>query len=263
MSEPAVLFDFEGGVALVTLNRPDKLNAFDERMHEGLAGHLDAAATDPEIRAVLLTGNGRAFSAGQDLGDRVMGEGDEPPDLGETLGTRYNPLIRRIRNLEKPVVCAVNGVAAGAAANIALACDLVYAARSAVFIQAFSRIGLLPDSGGTWFLPRLIGEQRAKGLAMTAGKVTAEQAAQWGMIWQVVDDAELLERAFVDTRELARGATRSLAMIKRAINAAPGNSLDQQLDLERTIQRTLGRTDDYREGVRAFAEKRSPRFTGR
>jgi len=212
---------------------------------------------------VLLTGAGRGFCAGQDLGDRVLGEGDTPPDLGATLERWYNPLVRRIRRLDRPVVCAVNGVAAGAGANIALACDIVLAARSASFIQAFARIGLVPDSGGTWLLPRLVGEARARALALLGEKVDAETAAAWGMIWRVVDDERLLEEARALADRLAAGPTRGFALIKRALLESWTNDLDAQLDLERDLQREAGRTEDYREGVRAFVEKRPPRFRGR
>lgn len=263
MSEPLVLSQVEAGVAELVLNRPDRLNAFTEAMHRELADHLERIAGDATVRAVLLTGAGRGFCAGQDLGDRVMGEGDAPPDLGDTLERLYNPLVRRLRGLEKPVVCAVNGVAAGAGANIALACDIVLAARSASFIQAFCRIGLVPDSGGTWLLPRLVGEARARALALLGEKVGAEQAEAWGMIWKVVEDERLLEEARALARSLANGPTRGLGLIKRALAASWANDLDAQLDLERDLQREAGRTADYREGVRAFAEKRPPRFEGR
>ncbi|NLH83447.1 MAG: 2-(1,2-epoxy-1,2-dihydrophenyl)acetyl-CoA isomerase [Phyllobacteriaceae bacterium] len=243
----------------VTLNRPDRLNAFDEAMHRALAAALEGAK-DPAIRAVLLTGAGRGFCAGQDLGDRLTN--GAAPDLGATIEAFYNPLIRRIRALDKPVVCAVNGVAAGAGANLALACDVVLAARSAKFIQAFAKIGLVPDSGGTWFLPRLVGEARAKGLALLGEPVGAEQAAAWGMIWKAVDDVVLMDEARALAARLADGPTRGLALIKQALNASPANGLDAQLDLERDLQRRAGRTPDYAEGVRAFMEKRSPRFSG-
>lgn len=263
MSGSLVLFERADGVAELTLNRPERLNAFTEAMHRELAAHLDRIEADPGVRAVLLTGAGRGFCAGQDLGDRMMGEGDAPPDLGDTLERLYNPLVRRIRALDRPVVCAVNGVAAGAGANIALACDIVLAARSAVFIQAFCRIGLVPDSGGTWFLPRLVGEARARALALLGEKVSAEQAEAWGMIWRAVDDERLLDEARGLARQLASGPTRGLGSIKRALAASWANDLDAQLDLERDLQREAGRTADYREGVRAFMEKRPPRFEGR
>jgi len=263
VSGSLVLFERADGVAELTLNRPERLNAFTEAMHRELAAHLDRIEADPGVRAVLLTGAGRGFCAGQDLGDRMMGEGDAPPDLGDTLGRLYNPLVRRIRALDRPVVCAVNGVAAGAGANIALACDIVLAARSAVFIQAFCRIGLVPDSGGTWFLPRLVGEARARALALLGEKVSAEQAEAWGMIWRAVDDERLLDEARGLARQLASGPTRGLGSIKRALAASWANDLDAQLDLERDLQREAGRTADYREGVRAFMEKRPPRFEGR
>jgi 2-(1,2-epoxy-1,2-dihydrophenyl)acetyl-CoA isomerase len=255
--------DRDGHVAVVTLNRPDKLNAINEVMQAELAGALDRLEADATIRALLLTGAGRAFSAGQDLTDRVMGEGDAPPDLGDTLDRLHNPLIRRLRRLERPIVCAVNGVAAGAGANLALACDLVLAARSANFIQAFCRLGLVPDAGGTYVLPRLIGAARAMGLALLGEPLTAEQAAAWGLIWRVVDDEQLMPEASALARRLATQPTKGLGLTKRALNASAANTLGEQLDLERDLQREAGRTRDYREGVRAFLEKRSPKFEGR
>ena len=263
MGEPTVLVDREEGVTTVTLNRPDKLNSLNEAMHGELRAALEACAADAACRAVLLTGAGRAFCAGQDLGDRVMGEGGAPPDLGDTLDRLYNPLIRLLRGMAKPIVCATNGVAAGAGANIALACDIVLAARSASFVQAFARIGLIPDAGGTYALPRLVGEARAKGLALLGEKLPAEQAAAWGLIWRCIDDAALMDEARALARGLAQGPTRGIALTKRALNASRGNSLDAQLELERDLQREAGRTRDYAEGVRAFAEKRPPRFEGR
>ncbi len=262
VSEPVVAVTITEGVAEIVLNRPDKLNALNEIMHRELAAALERAARDEAVRAVLLTGAGRGFCAGQDLSERAFAEGEEP-DLGATLERWYNPLIRRLRALEKPVVCAVNGVAAGAGANIALACDIVLAARSARFIQAFVHIGLIADSGGSWFLPRLVGEGRARALLMLGEPLEAERAQAWGLIWKVVEDARLLEEARELARRLARGPTRAYALLKRALDASPLNTLEAQLSLERDLQRQAGRSRDYREGVRAFLEKRAPRFEGR
>ena len=258
-----VLVAVGNGVMTLTLNRPSKLNSFNEEMHGALRAQVQRAHDDATIRAVLLTGAGRAFCAGQDLGDRDPRNSTEAPDLGHTIETFYNPLLRLIRSLNKPVVCAVNGVAAGAGANIALACDIVIAARSAKFIQAFSKIGLLPDSGGTWSLPRLLGEARAKGLAMTAEPLPAETAAAWGMIWKVADDDKLMDEAQALARQLAAGPTFGLGLIKQAIQAAAVNSLDQQLDLERDLQRKAGQSADYAEGVAAFLDKRRAEFKGK
>lgn len=256
--EPSVLVDRRGGWVRLVLNRPDRLNSFNEEMHKRLAGAFDEAGADEGCRAVLLTGAGRGFCAGQDLSDRVG-----PADLGATIDAFYNPLVRRIRGLKKPVVCAVNGVAAGAGANIALACDIVVAARSAKFIQAFSKIGLVPDSGGTFFLPRLIGEARARALAMLAEPLPAEKAEAWGMIWKVFDDDALAGEAEKLVTHLATQPTVGLALTKHAFAASATNDLDAQLDLERDLQRKAGATPDYAEGVRAFLDKRAPTFTGR
>ena len=261
--ETPVLVERRGGVLVLTLNRPDRLNSFNEAQHLALRAGFKTARDDADVRAVLLTGAGRGFCAGQDLGDRDPAKMTGAPDLGETIERFYNPLIRLIRSLEKPVICAVNGVAAGAGANIALACDIVIAARSAKFIQAFAKIGLVPDSGGTWSLPRLLGEARAKGLALTGQPLPAETALAWGLIWQVCDDDQLMGEAFALADSLASGPTVGLGLTKQAIQAAATNSLDAQLDLERDLQREAGRTPDYAEGVSAFLAKRPPVYTGR
>ena len=232
-------------------------------MHKLLRQALERAADEPGIRALLLTGAGRGFCAGQDLSERDVSPGAAPIDLSVSLGSYYNPLVRRLRELPKPVVCAVNGVAAGAGANLALACDIVLAGRSAFFIESFSKIGLVPDAGGTWFLPRLVGSARAMGLALLGEKLTAEQAAQWGLIWKVVEDAKLLDEALALAKSLANGPTKGYGLIKKAMHASFGNSLDAQLDLERDLQRDAGHSEDYREGVSAFKEKRAPRFKGK
>jgi 2-(1,2-epoxy-1,2-dihydrophenyl)acetyl-CoA isomerase len=259
-----LLFERADGVATITLNRPEKLNAFTTELHRKLAAALDAVEGDGTIRAVLLTGAGRGFCAGQDLGERaaLMAAGGKV-EGGKALETWYNPLIRRLRRLEMPVVCAVNGVAAGAGANIALACDIVLAARSASFIQAFCRIGLVPDAGGSYVLPRLVGMARASALTLLGEKLPAEQAAQWGLIWRVVDDDKLMAEAAALAQHLARQPTRALALIKQALNASFANSLDQQLDLERDLQAKAAATADFREGVAAFLEKRPARFVGK
>jgi 2-(1,2-epoxy-1,2-dihydrophenyl)acetyl-CoA isomerase len=261
VTESSILLEIAGRVATITLHRPERLNAFDEAMHAQLAQALDRIELDRAIRAVLLTGAGRAFCAGQDLNERQVG--DATIDLGATLERLYNPLIRRIHRLERPVVCAVNGVAAGAGANLALACDIVLAARSASFIQAFCKLGLVPDSGGTYVLPRLVGRARAMGLAMLGEPLPAERAEAWGLIWRCVDDDVLMDEAHALAAHLATQPTRGLGLIKRALHASADNSLEQQLELERDLQRDAGRTEDYREGVAAFLEKRPPVFKGR
>ena len=260
---PSVLVSVEAGVETITLNRPEKLNALNPEMHQLLRAALERAAVEPEIRVVVLTGAGRGFCTGQDLAERDVSAGAAPIDLSVSLGSHYNPLVRRLRALPKPIICAVNGVAAGAGANIALACDLVIAARSASFIQAFSKIGLMPDAGGSYFLPRLIGTARAMGLALLAEKLDAEQAVQWGLIWKVVDDQQLINETNALALKLANGPTKGYGLLKKAMYASPGNSLDAQLDLERDLQREAGYSEDYREGVTAFKEKREPRFKGK
>lgn len=263
MSYETIEFEITDGVALLTLNRPDSLNSFNTQMHGEVKDALKAVKKSSEARCLLITGNGRGFCAGQDLSDRNVAPGAEMPNLGESIEKNYNPLLRTINGLEMPVICAVNGVAAGAGANIAFACDIVLAAKSASFIQAFCKIGLVPDSAGTFTLPRLVGQARAMGLAMLGDKIKAEQAEQWGMIWKAVEDDALKDEALAMARHLANQPTKGQALIKRAINASWNNSFDEQLDLERDLQTLAGRTDDYREGVAAFMEKRQPNFTGK
>ncbi len=263
MSGDNVLVAKSGGVTRLTLNRPDKLNAFTLPMHSELRVALEAAASDAECRAIILTGAGRAFCAGQDLAEiRQPGNGGTS-DAGSRLEQAYNPLIRLMTTLEKPVICAVNGIAAGAGANVALACDLVFAARSASFLQAFTRIGLVPDASGTWTLPRLVGPARARGLTMLAEPLSAEKAEAWGLIWKVVDDDKLEAEVSAVAGKLALAPTYALGLTKRAIAQSSTNTLTQQLDLERDLQRLAGDSSDAAEGIRAFLEKRAPKFTGR
>jgi 2-(1,2-epoxy-1,2-dihydrophenyl)acetyl-CoA isomerase len=257
-----VLVDRLDGYRVLTLNRPDRLNAFNEAMHAALQDALGDAEADAGCRALVLTGAGRGFCAGQDLSDRVFEPG-QVPDLSSTIEQFYNPLVRRLRQLQMPVVCAVNGVAAGAGANIALACDIVIAARSAKFIQSFAKLGLVPDSGGTWLLPRLVGRARAHAVALLAEPVPAETAQMWGMIWKVVDDSALMDEAARLARHFAVQPTVGLGLIKQALDASESSDLDRQLDLERDLQGQAGRTPDYIEGVTAFFEKRQPNFRGR
>ena len=257
-----ILLDVRQRVATLTLNRPDRLNSFTEAMHAEIREALEQIRADGSIRALVLTGAGRAFCAGQDLSVRKVAPGDTPRDLGASLENNFNPLVRALRASPLPVICAVNGVAAGAGANLALASDIVVAARSATFYQAFCKIGLMPDAGGTHVLTRALGAPRALGLAMFGDKLPAEQAEAWGLIWKCVDDAELMSTVRNMAEQLASGPSAAYARIKQAIYAAEKNALDAQLDLERDLQRELGRTADFVEGVNAFLEKRPPLFRG-
>lgn len=261
MAYQTILFEITDAMARLTLNRPDRLNSFTVEMHEEVVDAFDKIGTGG-ARALLITGAGRGFCAGQDLSDRSVAPGGDSIDLGHSVETYYSPLIRRIATLDMPVIAAVNGVAAGAGANIALACDIVIAARTAKFIQSFANIGLIPDSGGTWVLPRLIGQARALGLALTGEPLSAERAADWGMIWKCVDDAALMSEADAIAARFASGPTLGLAATKHAIRAATLKTLNDELDNERDLMRRLGASADYKEGVAAFLEKRKPAFVG-
>jgi 2-(1,2-epoxy-1,2-dihydrophenyl)acetyl-CoA isomerase len=263
MAYDYILLSITDGVARLTLNRPDRLNSFNDAMHAEVRDALELLRIDESVRVLLLTGAGRGFCAGQDLSDRAVAPGSPAVDLGASIERNYRPLVLALRALPMPVVCAVNGVAAGAGANLALACDIVIATRSASFIQAFSRIGLIPDSGGTYFLPRLVGDARAMGLAMLGDKLSAEDAAAWGLIWKCVDDEAFAAEVDTLAKRLALAPTRALAAIKDTLRASSRNTLEAQLDLERDVQRELGRSDDYSEGVAAFLAKRPARFRGR
>ena len=265
MTDPfdQIRLDISQGVATVTLNRPDRLNSFTAHMHAELREALRHVREDDTVRVLILTGAGRAFCAGQDLGERNVNAGGTRPDLGDSLEKNYAPLVLGLRSLEKPVIGAINGVAAGAGASIALACDLIIAAKSARFIQAFSKLGLVPDAGGTYFLTRALGVQRAMGLALLAEPLPAEQAQQWGLIWRCVDDDQLMPTVTELAARLAAGPARGYARTKQAIHAAEQQVLEQQLATECAFQRELGHTDDYVEGVAAFREKRQPRFSGK
>ncbi|WP_025899114.1 2-(1,2-epoxy-1,2-dihydrophenyl)acetyl-CoA isomerase PaaG [Sneathiella glossodoripedis] len=260
MTLETILFEINDGVATVTLNRPDKMNSFSEKMHEELRLIRDDIESD-KVRAVLITGAGKAFGAGADLTETSPADG--PFDAGETLERNYNPLILFLRDLEKPVVSAVNGVAAGASMSLALAADICIAARSAYFLQAFCHIGLIPDAGSTYFLPRLVGSGKAMGLAMLGDKIPAEEAEKMGLIWKVVDDDHLLTAATELAQKLAKGPTKGLGKIKKAMNASLVNDLRTQLTVERDLQREAARTEDFIEGVQAFAQKRNPQFKGK
>ena len=259
-----IQFSIAKGLAKLTLNRPDKLNSFTTQMHAEVREVLKKIKRDDSVRALLITGNGRGFCAGQDLNDRAVNSDDvEMPDLSLSVEKNYNPLVRTLSSIPIPVICAVNGIAAGAGANIALACDLVMAAESASFIQSFNRLGLIPDSGGTWALPRLVGLSQALALCLVGEKVHAADAQKMGMIWKVVPDDSLLTEAETLGYQLAKGPTKGLGYVKRALRASLDNSLDQQLDLERDLQGIAGRTEDYREGVQAFMQKRDPNYRGK
>ncbi|PTB19089.1 2-(1,2-epoxy-1,2-dihydrophenyl)acetyl-CoA isomerase [Trinickia symbiotica] len=262
MSEKSVLLDIDGDtrIATLTLNRPKKLNSFTRHMHDELNHALDRVEGS-NARALVITGAGPAFCAGQDLADLDFTPGSSP-DLGEIIELHFNPLIRRLQALPLPVIAAVNGTAAGAGASLAMACDLIVAARSANFIQAFIKVALVPDSGGTWFLPRRVGDARALGLALTGDKLSADKAEEWGIVWRAVADSEVHAFAHALAAQLAARPSRAVAATKRAIRASGSNTLDQQLDLERDLQRELGASPDHAEGVAAFKDKRAPRFEG-
>ena len=258
----SIQYEVKNGIAILTLNRPDKLNSFTQAMHLEVRAALDALQADKTVRVLVLTGAGRGFCAGQDLGDRAVAPGDKPVDLGDSVEQFYAPLVLTLRHLPMPVICAVNGVAAGAGANLALACDIVIAAQSASFIEAFCRLGLIPDTGGTWHLPRLIGMARATGLAMLGEKLTAEKAEQWGLIWRCVPDADLMTETMAMATHFATAPTKGLAFTKKALQASYANTLPEQLKLEGAMMRELGGSHDYREGVAAFLAKRPANFIG-
>jgi 2-(1,2-epoxy-1,2-dihydrophenyl)acetyl-CoA isomerase len=260
---PDILFETADAVATITLNRPEVLNSFRRSMAAELRAAFDRVRDDDTLRAVVLTGAGRGFCAGQDLAEVAPKDDGTMPDLGDIVRDSYNPVIRAIRTLEKPVVCAVNGVAAGAGANLAFACDIVFASASATFVQSFSKIGVIPDSGGTFLLPRLVGLHRATVLTMLAEKMTPEQARDWGLVYMVTEPEALLETAVGTARQLATRPTHGLGLIKRGFNRSLGVDLDAQLDYEEELQREAGKTADYAEGVKAFLEKRKPVFTGK
>jgi 2-(1,2-epoxy-1,2-dihydrophenyl)acetyl-CoA isomerase len=263
MNFETITFSVEAGIARLTLNRPDKLNSFNTEMHAELRVALDSIQNDTSVRVLVLSGAGRAFCAGQDLADRAMQMVDgKMPDIGNVVETNYKPLVLRLQNLRVPTIAAVNGIAAGAGASVALACDLVVATKSASFLQAFSKIGLIPDTGGTWFLPQRIGMARAMGLALLADKMPAEKAADWGLIWSCVEDAEFAGAVDALAKQLSTAPTKALVRTRQAMHAAPGHTLEQQLSMEGGFMRELGWSPDYAEGVAAFMTKRAPNFTG-
>ena len=262
MAFETILYSVVDGVARLTLNRPDRLNSFTEQMHAEVREAFARLAQDKTARVFVLSGAGRGFCAGQDLADRSVLPGESPVDLGASVENNYKPLVLTLQTLPMPTICAVNGVAAGAGANLALACDLVIACRSASFIQSFSKIGLFPDTGGTYVLPQRIGVARAMGLALLGDKLSAEQAAAWGLIWSCVEDAEFVTTIDRLAGQLALAPTKALVRTRQAMRAGRLNTLEQQLDLERDYMRELGNSDDYREGVSAFMEKRAPRYRG-
>jgi 2-(1,2-epoxy-1,2-dihydrophenyl)acetyl-CoA isomerase len=262
MTDASIVVEQRDGVLQLTLNRPEVLNSFTRVMAKAMQAALAHAAEEPTVRAVLITGAGRGFCAGQDLAE-ALPQGDAPmPDIGEFVEANYNPIIRAIRHLEKPVICAVNGVAAGAGANLAFACDITVASEDATFVESFAKLGLIPDTSGTFFVPRLVGVQRATGMFFLGEKLTATKAKEWGLIWEVLPHAALMDHAFSVAHGLSTQATRGFGLTKRALNASFANSLDQQLDVERDAMREAGRTADYEEGVRAFLEKRKPVYRG-
>lgn len=259
-----ILFEVQGPVARLTLNRPDKMNSFNAAMHAELRVALDSVQDNKSIRVLVLTGAGRGFCAGQDLSDPQVKlvPGETPPDMGTVVEDNYKPLILRLQNLRVPTIAAVNGIAAGAGSSLALACDLVVACKSASFLQAFSKVGLIPDTGGTWFLPQRVGMARAMGLALLAEKLPAEKAAEWGLIWAAVADAEFAATVDALANQLAAAPTKALVRTRQALHAAPGHTLEQQLSMEAGFMRELGWSADFTEGVSAFTQKRAPQFTG-
>jgi len=262
MTYESIKFSIDNGIAVLTLNRPDRLNSFTQAMHGEVRDALDQLQADKSVRVLVLTGAGRGFCAGQDLNDRAVEPGGKGVDLGESVEKFYAPLVTTLRTLPMPVICAVNGVAAGAGANLALACDIVLAAKSASFIEAFCKLGLIPDTGGTWVLPRLIGPARAMGLALLGDKLPAEKAEEWGLIWRCVPDEALMDEAMAMAEHFAKAPTKGLAFTKKAMLASWTNTLEQQLQMEAGMMRELGYSHDYREGVAAFIEKRQPQFKG-